>query len=201
MLNEMMKLFFKTIRYLNRKIWWTINKNQFKHLGKNTYFKKGISISKKYITCGVNIYVWNNCRMEAIVNHNGKKFNPNIILDDCVTIQQNLHLTCADEIYIGKNTAIAANVTITDINHPYEDVLIPIEYQDIEVKKVSIAADCKIYNNVVILPGTIIGTHCTVGANSVVAGTYPDFCVIAGIPAIIIKQYNHDEKKWLKIKK
>jgi acetyltransferase-like isoleucine patch superfamily enzyme len=37
------------------------------------------------------------------------------VLFDNVSIQQNIHLTCAAYIHIGKNTTIAANVTITDI--------------------------------------------------------------------------------------
>ena len=40
---------------------------------------------------------------------------------------------------------------------------------------------------VTFLDGTIIGNHCVVAAGAVVNGTYPDFSVIGGIPAKIIK--------------
>ncbi|GAB1444321.1 hypothetical protein MASR2M39_31730 [Ignavibacteriales bacterium] len=119
-----------------------------------------------------------------------------IIFNDYVSIQQNLHLTCAKKIEIGEWTAIAANVTITDIHHPYEDISLPIERQNIMVREVKIGKNCKIYNNAVILPGTSIGNHCTIGANSVVSGVYPDYCVIAGIPARIIKRFNPNLNKW-----
>ncbi len=117
------------------------------------------------------------------------------------SIQQNMHLTCAKAISIGSNTAIAANVTITDINHSYVDILIPVEKQPWEISPVEIGEDCKIYNNAVILPGTKLGKHNVVGANSVVSAIFPDFCVIVGIPASIIKRYNFQSKKWQKTNK
>jgi acetyltransferase-like isoleucine patch superfamily enzyme len=104
-------------------------------------------------------------------------------------------------VYIGKHTAIAANVTITDIHHPYDDINTSIEKQQLIVTAVSIGDECKIYNNVVILPGTIIGKHCTIGANSVVSGNIPDYSVVVGIPAYIIKRYSTENKAWLKTDK
>ena len=63
---------------------------------------------------------------------------PSIVFKENVSVEQNLHLTCAKSIVIGANTAIAANVTITDIHHPYLDINTPIERQDILVNPVSI---------------------------------------------------------------
>jgi len=45
---------------------------------------------------------------------------------------------------------------------------------------------------VVVLPGSQIGKHVVVGANSVVTGHLPDFCVAVGSPARVIKQYSPD---------
>ena len=39
----------------------------------------------------------------------------------------------------------------------------------------------------VVLPGATIGRHVVVGANSVVRGELPDFCVAAGNPAKVLK--------------
>jgi acetyltransferase-like isoleucine patch superfamily enzyme len=41
----------------------------------------------------------------------------------------------------------------------------------------------------VVLPGATIGRHVTIGANSVVTGTIPDFSVAVGNPARVIKRY------------
>lgn len=186
------------ISYGKKIIWWLLNFWRFKRLGLGTYFHVMLKITPKCISCGKGVFVWKHGRIEGIEKYNKQIFNPHIVLKDRVSIQQNVHITCANSIVIGQNTAIAANVTITDIHHPYEDVTLPIESQDIQVQGVFIGEDCKIYNNAVILPGTTIGRHCTIGANSVVSGNYPDFCVLAGTPARIIKRYNSNSKSWEK---
>lgn len=191
---------YEKINFLNNvfSIWKTkiIYGKSLLFLGKKSKIQKPLMITPKYISIGNNVSVFYNCRIQGISRYNNKLFSPKIIFDDKVSVQQNLHLTCAKKIYIGKNTAIAANVSITDIHHPYEDINIPIEKQNIKVKEVEIGEDCKIYNNSVILPGTKIGKHCTIGANSVVRGNFPDFCVIVGAPARIVKKYNFENKIW-----
>lgn len=149
-----------------------------------------------------NILIWNNARIEGVRIYQGVAFHPEIYFMEGVTVQQNLHLTCANKVSIGRNTAIAANVTITDIDHPYLDISVPIERQKIKVGYVCIKSDCKIYNNVVILPNVTIGNHSVVGANSVVrAGIYPDYSIIVGNPARIVKRYCLARKSWVKTDK
>ena len=146
-----------------------------------------------------NVQIGRYARIEGVESWNGKSFCPVIIFSEGSSAQQNLHLTCANKVIIGKNTAIAANVTITDIHHPYTDVSIPIEHQMIEVKEVVIDDDCKIYNNAVILPGVHIGKHVTIGANSVVTRDVPNYSVVIGAPAKIIKRYDFKNKIWKKV--
>jgi acetyltransferase-like isoleucine patch superfamily enzyme len=158
-----------------------------------------IVFTSRYIIVGENVFIRNNARVEGVVQDEKVKFNPVIQIGDNVSIEQNLHLTCANKIVIGSNTAIAANVTITDINHPYTNISLPPEKQPLQVGEVSIGADCKIYNNAVILPGTFLGKHNVVGANSVVGGIFPDYCIIAGAPAKIVKRYNPETENWEKV--
>jgi acetyltransferase-like isoleucine patch superfamily enzyme len=42
---------------------------------------------------------------------------------------------------------------------------------------------------VIILPGAVIGRNVVVAAGSVVRGTVPDCCVIAGVPARVVREY------------
>lgn len=191
---------YEKIYFLNDvfSIWKTkiIYGKSLLFLGKRSKIQKPLVITPKYISIGNNVSIFYNCRIQGVSRYNNKLFSPQIIFDDNVSVQQSLYLTCAKRIYIGKDTAIASNITITDIHHPYEDINIPIERQNIKVKEVEIGDDCKIYNNSVILPGTRIGKHCTIGANSVVSGKFPDFCVIVGSPARIVKKYNFEKKTW-----
>lgn len=176
-----------------------IYKKAFKSCGEKFRLQSPIYLSPKCIHVGNNVMIWKNARIEAVLKYNNKLFNPLIIISNEVTIQQSVHITCANKIYIGEGTAIAANVSITDINHPYIDIQIAPEKQDIEVDEVFIGSNCKIYNNVVILPGTKLGNHCIVGANSVVRkAEYPDYSIIVGNPAKIVKKYNFISSKWEK---
>lgn len=184
--------------FAKRQIWFLWNVLFFKELGTKSYIDTPLKISKKHISCGKGVFVWRYCRLEAVTHWNNDTYTPEIILEDGASIQQFLHLTCAKRIHIGKNTAIAAGVTITDINHKYTDVMQAVEKQDLEVSEVFIGEDSKIYNNAVILPGTRLGKHTVVGANSVVSGIFPDYCVVVGVPAKIIKRYCFDSNQWKK---
>lgn len=181
-----------------RRGWHFVNKIRFRELGKNAFIKNALIITPKFISISDNVFIQPNARIEGVASYEGVFFSPHIIINENCTIQQNLHLTCAQSIYIGKNTAIAANVTITDIDHPYIRIDLPIERQPINVSPVYIGDECKIYNNSVVLPGTKMGKHCVIGANSVVSGEIPDYCIVVGAPAKIIKRYCFDSGKWKK---
>lgn len=43
-----------------------------------------------------------------------------------------------------------------------------------------------------------IGRHCVVGANSVVTRNVPDFCVVAGAPARIVKRFDLETGEWMR---
>lgn len=171
----------------------------FKKCGTSVTIIKPILLTYRNICIGNHILIRNNARIEAVTKYLNDSFNPEVIISDNVTIEQNLHLTCAKRITIGENTSIAANVTLSDINHRYLDINITPDKQPIEVSEVVIGADCKIYNNAVILPGTVLGKHCVVGANSVVKGQiYQDYCILVGAPAKVIKRYSFKQNRWLK---
>ncbi|UQB68756.1 acyltransferase [Epilithonimonas zeae] len=170
----------------------------FQRIGKHCVIFNPTLITPDSIVIGNKVFIGWRARIEGVQQYQAKKFNPRIVINDGVSIQQNVHLTCADSVEIGKNTAIAANVTITDIHHPYDDINMPIEHQEIKTKPVIIGENCKIYNNSVITQGTTIGKNCTVGANSIVSGSFDDYCVIAGAPAKIIKRYSFEKQAWLK---
>ena len=172
---------------------------RLKKCGDGVIIRKPLIFTLRCVSLGRCVYIMPNSRIEGVFEYGGKLFKPSIVIATGVTIQQNLHLTCAKSIIIGENTAIAANVTITDINHTYTNIHKSIDSQPIDVYPVSIGMDCKIYNNAVILPGTTIGKHCIIGAGSVVSGIIPDFCVVVGSPCRIVKKYNFKTHLWEKI--
>lgn len=181
---------------LKRILYYSFYKSKFKELHFNSRIVTYNTITPFAIRMGKATYIGRNSRVEGVSKYGNNCYSPEIWLKDGAKIQQNCHITCANSIIVGEDTCISAGVTITDINHPYTDITQPIEYQDLEVKYVKIDRDCKIYNGAVILPGVNIGKHCVIGANAVVNRDIPDYCVAVGVPAKIVKRYNHETRKW-----
>jgi acetyltransferase-like isoleucine patch superfamily enzyme len=196
----MFSFFFKLKRKLRISLFNLFYKKEFIFFGKQSYIYRPIRLTPEFISIEDHVQVNDFARIEGLGRYNQSRFKPAIIFHSYVTVQQNLHLTCAGKIEIGKHTAIAANVSITDINHPYTDISKAPEYQDIEVDEVFIGENCKIYNNAVILPGVKLGNHTVVAANSVVMkGNYHDYVVLGGTPAKVLKRYDFEKQQWTKV--
>ena len=97
-------------------------------------------------------------------------------------------------IDIGDDVFTGMNVYITDQNHGYEDLDMPIGTQLPSEEPVVIGADSWIGSGAVILPGARIGRHVVVGANSVVRGEIPDYSVVVGSPGRVVRR--HDGTAW-----
>lgn len=148
------------------------------------------------ISVGNNVFIRDHARIECVEIKDSQKFNPTLIIEDGVSFEQRCHITVADELVIGKNTISSFDVMITDIDHEYENLDLPVGLQPLKVTKTYIGENCFIGSGAKIRAGTILGRHCVVGTNAVVRGTFPDYCVIVGVPAKIVKRYNHETKKW-----
>lgn len=90
-------------------------------------------------------------------------------------------------IYIEDNVLIGPNVNIHSTTHNYTHIDLPIKEQGYFSKKVLIKEGSWLGANSVILPGITIGKNSVVAAGSIVTKDVPDFCVVAGVPAKVIK--------------
>ena len=168
----------------------------FEHIGKRSTILKPLRINNpQYIYLGnkvlINKYTW-----ILTLKVNNKR--PKLVIDDGAIIGHYNHITCIDDVYIGKNVLIADRVYISDNYHGYEDVKIPINFQEVKSKgAVYIGENTWIGDNVSIISAKI-GKHCIIGANSVVNKDIPDYCVAVGAPAKIVKRYNESKNKWEK---
>lgn len=157
------------------------------YLGK-PIFLKGI----KNIFIGKKVRIFPNLRMET-------QSGGTIHIQDDVVISQNVQITSAGNLEIGKSSLVLANVFITNIDHDYSEIGKHVVKQKIFVKETKIGENCFIGIGAAIMAGTILGRQCIVGANSVVRGHFPDYCVIAGSPAKIVKKFNVETQVWEKI--
>ena len=90
-------------------------------------------------------------------------------------------------IDIGDDVWTGHHVYITDQNHGYDNVDIPISQQSMPEKPVRIGSGSWLGHGTVVLPGADIGEHVVIGANSVVTGIIPSFSVAVGAPARVVK--------------
>ena len=98
-----------------------------------------------------------------------------------------IHCTVIGPVNIGNNVNLAQGITVTALNHNFEDVTRRIDEQGISTKPVVIGDDVWIGANAVILPGVTIGRHVVVAAGAVVTKDVPDNCIVGGVPAKVIK--------------
>lgn len=95
-----------------------------------------------------------------------------------------------ENIQIGDNTLIGANCKIVDNDfHPVrsEERVLKDSHKYVKTNPIMIGRNCFIGMNSIILKGSVIGDNVVVGAGSVVHGSIPDNCIVAGNPAKIIK--------------
>ena len=170
-------------------------------IGKGSIVEKPMFImGKKNIFIGCNVQIRDGARIEAISEYGEQKLNPVIRIGDNTSIEQRLHMTCANQITIGHDVTISADVLITDNSHGIQNInqnvrLQPLKVGITEIGDYSfIGAGCKI------LAGVNIGKNSIVGANSVVTCDVPNYCMVAGVPAKILKTFDFGLNKWVECK-
>lgn len=173
--------------------------SDFCHLGTKVTFGSGVTIhNAKYISLGNRVYLEKNVTLkflEEFIKYGYKR--PNLKIEDAVTIGAGTIIAAAKFIHIKKNVLVAPHCFITDHDHEYRDITIPIRDQGYKnVKKIVIEEGAWIAANSTICSGVTIGKNSVVGANSVVVSDIPDFSLAVGVPAKVVKRFNTATKVW-----
>lgn len=181
------------------KLWWFIRTKivglEYGHVGSQSYIGKPIFIQRKK-----NIFIGNKVRIYSGMRAELTQKTAEIHIKDNVSIGQNFHVVCyKGKLEIGKDTTISGNVFISNVDHNYREIGVHVLEQDMLESPTQIGENCFIGYGAVIMPGTTLGRQCIVGVNSVVKGSFPDFCVIAGSPAKIVRKFNFVENRWEKM--
>ena len=119
----------------------------------------------------------------------GEGRDPILTIGDRCIFGRGLSIVAHERIEIGDDTVAGHYVFITDQNHGYENLDLPIGRQMWKNAPVRIGDSCWLGHGVIVLPGVTIGRHVVVAAGSVVTGDVPDYCVVAGSPARIIRRH------------
>ena len=173
----------------------------FKHFGGGSLIFSPLNIaSPEHISIGKHVSIGHGARIEALTGWHGRQqFSPELEIQDDVDIGQHITIGCANKVVIGRNTVISFDVFITDNDHAYEQIGVPVMKQPLIVQQTIIGENCFIASGVKILAGTVLGKQCIVGSNSVVRGEFPDYCVIVGAPARMVKRYNAQSGCWERV--
>ena len=150
--------------------------------------KKGeslLSVGIRYVllksvaeSCGDAVAVYSNVYLK-----NPQKLN----IGTNVTIQPMSYIEASGGVTIGNDTSIAHGVSIMSESHVIEDKETPFKCQGMTYAPVTIGEDVWIGAKATIMSGITIGNKAVVGANSVVTKDVPDYAVVVGAPAKIIK--------------
>lgn len=89
--------------------------------------------------------------------------------------------------FIGDNVIMGPDVKIYTKNHKFDRLDLPIQDQGHTNEKTVIGNDVWLGANVVVLPGVTIGNHVVVAAGAVVTKDIPDYAIVGGIPAKVLK--------------
>jgi len=151
---------------------------------------------------GVGLTLGRGCRFDL----NGEK--PTLFVGDNCQFGDYTHIVAHERVEIGNNCLLASKIFISDTSHGTydnsenaESPSIPPNDRKLVVKPVKIGNNVWVGENVVILSGVEIGDGCIIGANSVVTRNVEKNSIVAGVPARLLKRWEENEKKWVKVEK
>ena len=116
--------------------------------------------------------------------------DPIITIGDRCMLGKGIGIVGHDRIEIGDDIWTGHYVYITDQNHGYEDVTLPIGTQMWRNNPVSIGSGSWLGHGSIVLPGARIGKHVVVAAGAIVTGEIPDNSVVVGAPARVVRFHN-----------
>lgn len=149
------------------------------------------ALSKGGITIGNNFSLGRNSIIECtgVIRELGEE----LIIGENVGVAANAFIAMRGKVEIGDNTIFGPGVSIHAENHNFEDLEKPIRLQGATRKGVKIGKDCWIGSKAIILDGVTIGNHVIVAAGAVVNKDVPDYAIVGGVPAKVIKMRNNEE--------
>lgn len=171
-------------------------------MGSNSFILLPRKITnKKFVEVGRDCQIGKSLVLEAITNHGTQQFSPGVSIGDNVYIGRYCQIFCIDSIKIEDGCVLSEYIYMSDSAHGFDPNAGLIMQQDLVSKgPIHIGKNTFLGYGVSVMPGVSLGENCVVGINSVVTLSFPDFSMIAGSPAKLIKTYCQSRKEWIKAK-
>ena len=107
-----------------------------------------------------------------------------------VFINHSAILSASGGIEFEDGVSLAPGCRIATINHDFNE-----RHRIYTYGKVTIKKNAWLGMGVTVCPGVTIGAYAVVAAGAVVTHDVPDYAVVGGVPAKVIKMQNPDEQK------
>jgi len=158
--------------------------------GKKSYIGWGYDFlfsSMKGVIIDDDVLIGRDAWIQTINNNDTNRDGPIISIGKSSRIGRSVTISCKKKITIGEKCLISYNVSILDHDHYCYELRSPVESGLTDGEEIIIRDDCFIGAHSFILKGVQLGKHCVVGANCVVTKSFPDYSLIAGNPAKLVK--------------
>ena len=180
-------------RKLKCRLFAWFNSYAFGAFGKHNYLFDLELLNPQNIFLGSNLWI----SKTRLVSSKGGK----LIIGNHVAIGRFSQIYALQSIIIEDGVLMAENTLISDNTHTFTDITTPVRDQDIKpLGNVVIGSGTWIGRNVVV-NGCKIGRNCIIGAYTFLKKDIPDYCVVVGNPARIVKRYNPQSGQWEKTDK
>lgn len=148
-----------------------------------------ISIISKHIRSlrsSIGRYIFNSCGLNINIER-GANFGTGAGITIGTNSGLGINCNVRGPLAIGDNVMMGPEVVILPSNHCFDRIDIPMNQQGMSTKKVTIGNDVWIGQRAIILSGVTIGNGVIVGAGAVVTKNIPDYAIVGGVPAKILK--------------
>ncbi|EKD64422.1 MAG: Transferase hexapeptide repeat containing protein [uncultured bacterium] len=191
-----MKKLIKAVRYSKHLFF-----SRFHHMGSMVSFERNIKVeNSKLIHLGDKVNIDEDCSLAVFERYRNDSFShdkPVIQIGDNVGLGKGTIVYAIKGVNIKKDVMIGPYCFIGDYDHQYLEVNKPIVNQPLtNADPIIIDEGSWVGAHVTISSGVRIGKNSVIGANSVVTKDIPDYSVAVGVPARVIKKYDHRSRTW-----
>lgn len=151
------------------------------------------ALSEEGVKIGNNVTILSN----TIIECTGvlRNIGVGLTIGNNVGISQNCFIQVRGRVKIGNDVIIGPGVSIFSENHNFTDSDLPVSAQGETRKGVIIEDGAWIGTRAIILDGVRVGKNSVVAAGSVVNRDVPQFALVGGVPARILKgRINQSDK-------
>lgn len=169
---------------ISTQLFSVIHKANMSTCGKNVILSRGLTY--RYPK---NIHIGNNVYIDKNVSFSTESANAELTIGSGSTIGFNCFIDFSGNVRIGENVRIASNSYIMTHTHGY-DPNAPAKGIPLEIDNSAFIGS----GSVILYNCKRIGKKAVIGVGSIVTKDVPDFAIVAGNPARIIKYINNESE-------